>query len=210
MVSPLSPNPRETDTRRVLFPRGVQDEIKPIRAIKKEELPPTLGQRTRSMTLIMSALGLATFVVPLVTTSVPVLGRTQWSALTVLEGLFSGSLPAGVYLSAQDFHSLYKLIFLDTFLFGTMFIYAALAIILVSALRTGTRLVIGFTAALAALAALLEMRGYADFQLALFGQTPQALGGVHVAGFTWCLVLLVVSGLIVAIATIKELEGVSS
>ena len=209
MVSPLSPNTRETDTRRVLFPRGVEDEIKPIRAIKKEELPPTLGQRTRSMTLVMSALGLATFVVPLVTTSVPVLGRTQWSALTVLEGLISGSLPAGVYLSAQDFHALYKLIFLDTFLFGAMFIYAALAIILVSALRTGTRLVIVFAGALGALAALLEMRGYADFQLALFGQTPQALGGAHVGGFTWCLVLLVVTGLIVAIATIKELEGVS-
>ena len=209
MVSPLSPNPRETDTRRMLFPRGVDDDIKPIRAIKKDELPPTLGQRTRSMTMVMSALGLATFVVPLVTTSVPVLGRTQWSTLTVLEGLIDGSLPAGVYLSAHDFHALYKLIFLDSFLFGTMFIYAALAIILVSALRTGTRLVIGFAAALAALAALLEMRGYPDFQLSLFGQTPQAMGGIHVAGFTWCLVLLVVSGLILAIATIKELEGIT-
>lgn len=211
MVSPLSPDPRQTaDTRRVLFPRGIEDELKPIRVTKKEELPPTLGQRTRSMTLVMSALGLATFVVPLVTTSTPVLGRVQWSALSVLEGLINGSLPAGVNLSADDFHALYKLIFLDSFLFGAMFIYAALIVILVSALRTGTRLVIGFAAALGALAALLEMRGYADFQLAIFGQTPQALGGVHVAGFTWCVVLLVITGLIVAIATIKELEGINS
>lgn len=209
MVSPLSPDPRETDTRRLLFPRGV-DEIKPIRATRKDELPPTLGARTRSMTLLMSVLGLATFVVPLVTTSVPVLGRTQWSALTVLEGLIDGSLPAGLNLPPQDLHALCRLIFLDSFLFGAMFAYAALILILVSALRTATRLVIGFAAALGALSALLEMRGYADFQLAIFGATPQKLGGAHVAGFTYCLVLLAVTGLILAIATVKELEGVNS
>ena len=209
MVSPLSPGPRDTETRRVLFPREI-DEIKPIRTTKKEELPPTLGSRTRSMTLVMAALGLATFVVPLVTTSVPVLGRTQWSALTVLQGLVGGSLPAGVNLSPEDFHALYKLIYLDSFLFGAMFMYAALIVILVSALRTATRLVIGFTAGLGALSALLEMRGYADFQLAIFGGTPQALGGAHVEGFTWCLVMLAVMGLILAIVTVKELEGVPS
>lgn len=208
MVSPLTPDPRETDnTRRILF--GL-DEVKPLRAPKKEELPPTLGSRTRSMVLLMSVLGLATFVVPLVTTSVPVLGRTQWSALTVLEGLISGSLPAGVNISAESFHAFYRLIFLDSFLFGAMFAYAALILILVSALRTATRLVIGFAAALGVLSALLEMRGYADFQLAIFGGTPEALGGAHVGGFTYCLVLLVVMGLILAVTTIKELEGVPS
>lgn len=207
MVSPLPPDPRNSDTRRIVF--GL-DEIKPLRSQKKEELPPTLGPRTRSMTLLMSAVGLATFAVPLVNTSVPVLGRTQWSALTVLEGLIGGSLPAGVNLSPQDFHVLHKLIFLDSFLFGAMFMYAALIVILVSAFRTATRLVIGFTAALGVLSALLEMRGCADFQLAIFGGTPEALGGIQVAGFTYCLVLLAVMGLILAIATIKELEGVPS
>lgn len=209
MASPLTPDPRPTPARSLPLTRDA-DELKPIRATKKEELPPTLGPRTRSMTILMSAVGLATFVVPLVNTSVPVLGRTQWSALGVLEGLFSGSLPAGVNLRPDDFHALYKLIFLDSFLFGAMFIYAALIVILISALRTATRLVIGFTAALGALSALLEMRGYADFQLSIFGATPEALGGAQVTGFTWCLVLLVVTGLILAIATIKELEGVPS
>lgn len=209
MVSPLSPDPRESNPRRILFPRDV-DELKPLRATKKDELPPTLGSRTRSMTMVMSVLGLATFAVPLVNTSVPVLGRAQWSPLTVIEGLIGGNLPAGVNLQPQDFYALYKLIFLDSFLFGAMFIYCALIVILVSALRTGTRLVIGFAAALGVLSALLEMRGYADFQLAIFGGTPEALGGAQVAGFTYCVVLLVVMGLILAVATIKELEGVPS
>lgn len=209
MISPLSPGPRESDTRRTLFPRGA-DELKPIRAINREELPPNLGARTRSMVLVMSALGLATFVVPLVKTSVPVLGRTEWSMLTVLEGLLGGTLPAGVNVPPQDLGALYHLIFLDSFLFGSMFVYAALIIILVSALRTATRLVIGFAAALGALSALLEMRGYADFQLAIFAGTPETVEGAHIVGFTYCLVLLAIMGLILAVTTIKELEGVPS
>jgi hypothetical protein len=91
-----------------------------------------------------------------------------------------------------------------------MFAYIALLVILYELLRSRTRLVIGFAAGLGLVASLLEMRGYDDLQLSLFGGAPAQVGGGQVIGFTWALVLFVVFILIVAIATIKDLEGVPS
>lgn len=206
MVYQLKPDPRQTPSR---LP-GLK-ELQPIPPIKgADKLPPTLGARTRSMALLMSVLGLATFAVPLINTSVPVLGRTQWSPLLVIIELLSGALPAATNLPPSAFHYVYELVLIDTVLFGAMFAYAALLVILISALRQATRFVIGTAAVLGMLAALLEMRGYADFQLALLGGTPEQHGGAHVVGSTWCLVLFAVMGLVLLIVTVKELEGIPS
>jgi hypothetical protein len=208
MVYQLKPDPRDTAARRLPGLRELQQQ-KPI-YIQKDKLPPKLGARTRSMTLLMSVLGLATFAVPLITTSIPVAGRTQWSPLLILEGLLGGSLPsAAANLPPEAYHYLYELIAIDTILFGTMFAYAALIVILVSALRQATRFVIGAAASFGMLAALLEMRGYADLQLALLGGTPEQRGA-HVVGFTYCGVLFIVMLLVLLVVTIKELEGIPS
>ena len=206
MVYQLRPDPRQTPSR---LP-GLK-ELQPLPPMKgPEKLPPTLGARTRSMALLLSVLGLATFAVPLVNTSVPVLGRTQWSPLMVIEQLLGGNLPAATNLPPAAFHYIYELVLIDTVLFGAMFAYAALVVILVSALRQATRFIIGAAAALGMLAALLEMRGYADFQLALLGGTPEQRGGAHVVGSTYCLVLFAIMGLVLLIITVKELEGIPS
>ncbi|HKO11055.1 MAG TPA: hypothetical protein VJV22_03745 [Acidobacteriaceae bacterium] len=208
MVYQLKPDPRDTAARRLPGLRELQQQ-KPIQ-IQNDKLPPKLGARTRSMTLLMTVLGLATFAVPLINTSIPVAGRAQWSPLLILEGLLDGSLPAAANLPPEAYHYVYELIAIDTILFGAMFAYGALTVILVSALRQATRFVIGAAAAFGMLAALLEMRGYADLQLALLGGTPQQRGGAHVVGFTYCGVLFIVMLLVLLVVTIKELEGIPS
>lgn len=206
MAYQLRPDPRERPLRPLPGLRELQQQ-KPV-SLEKDKLPPTLGSRTRSMTLLMSVLGLATFAVPLIRTSVPVLGRTQWSPLMVLVGLLGGDLPFAPNLPASALHYVYDLILIDTVLFGTLFAYGALVVILVSALRKATRFVIGAAAGFGMLAALLEMRGYADLQLGLLGGTAEQRGA-EVVGFTWCLVLFAVMGLVMLIVTVKELEGIS-
>lgn len=209
MVYQLKPDPRDTAARRLPGLRELQQQS-PIH-IHNDKLPPKLGARTRSMTLLMSVLGLATFAVPLINTSIPVAGRAQWSPLLIFEGLLGGSLPApAANLPPEAYHYLYELIAIDTILFGAMFAYGALAVILVSALREARRFVIGAAAAFGMLAALLEMRGYADLQLALLGGTPEQRGGAHVVGFTYCGVLFIVMLLVLLVVTIKELEGIPS
>lgn len=208
MVYQLKPDPRNVPTRRPPSLRELEAQ-KPVK-IARDKLPPALGARTRSMALLMSVLGLATFAVPLVNTSIPVLGRSQWSPLMMLEGLIAGNLPAAANLPPENAARFYELLLLDSALFGALFVYGALAVILVYALRKPSRIVIGGAAGLGLVAALLEMHGYADFQLALTGGPPDPAGGVHIVGLSYGLVMFVVMTLLLLIATVKELEGIGA
>jgi hypothetical protein len=52
-----------------------------------------LGARRRLLALLVSALGLLTFFVPLVSIDPPVAGRTYWSPFNVADEMYQGRLP---------------------------------------------------------------------------------------------------------------------
>lgn len=204
MAYSLKKDPREPDySRRLPTLRELQ---KPSELVKEDPGLSVLGSRSRSMTRLLSVVGLVTFFVPLIGTNPAVMGQARWSPLQVISGMMSGDLPAAVLLSAQGLRDLRWLAFVNTMLFGTLFAYVALAVILVVALGKAQRLVIGAAAALGLVAALIEMRGYTDIQLAILGGSPSVVGGQQVQGMTVCVVLFAVTALVLVISVWKELD----
>jgi hypothetical protein len=52
-----------------------------------------LGKRRKSLAFLVIAAGLLTFFLPLVTTNPPVVGRSRWSACSILWQIYEGNLP---------------------------------------------------------------------------------------------------------------------
>jgi hypothetical protein len=206
MVYSLKRDPREPDYRRRLPTALEIEQQKPIK-VGKEPVPSTLGSRSRQMVLLLTVVGLATFMVPLYTAVPAVMGQAQWSPFQLFMGLTSGSLPTAVLLTAQGLRDVRWLVFVDTLLFGALFDYGVLAALLISVVGKASRMVIGCAGALGVLATLIEMRGFDDVQLAIYSGLPKTAGGQHVRGMTWCLLMLAVMGLTLLISVYKELDG---
>lgn len=198
---------RDAQVRKYPAPNGAGKPKPP--KFHTDTVPPQLGARTRMLALIFSLIGLAAFVVPFISTQPVALGRTEWSPFLVLVGTFSGSLPVIHPTDPQALHELHRMMLGDSILFGTVCIFVCLVVVLTSAMRNASRMVITSASAIGLFSALIEMRGYPDFQLAIFGAKHTA-NSPYVSGFRFCLVLLAVMGLLLMISTVKELEGDSS
>ncbi|HSY03490.1 MAG TPA: hypothetical protein VK819_15110 [Acidobacteriaceae bacterium] len=204
MAYQLQKDPREPNyARRLPTLRELQ---KPSELVKEDPALSRLGSRSRSMTLLLAVVGLVTFVVPLIGTNPTVMGQARWSPWDVVTGMLTGNLPAAVLLSAQGLHDLRWLAFVNTMLFGGIFVYIALATVLVVALGKAQRLVIGAAAGMGLVAALIEMRGFTDIQLAILGGPPATVGGQQVQGMTLCVLMFAIMVLLLAIASWKELD----
>jgi hypothetical protein len=204
MVYQLKTDPR--DERRLPSVQELKKQSLVADKLREDPGPSTLGARTRQMTLLLALVGLATFFVPLVITSVPVMGQSHWSPWEILTGMLTGNLPAAVLLSATGLGAIRWLTFVNSMLFGGLFIYIMLAGVLAVALYKAQRIILGALAGLGVVGALIELRGFSDFQLAILGGTPGSVDGqtVHATtlGYIWFAVLI----LILLIASWKELE----
>jgi hypothetical protein len=208
MAYPLKQKSREQDQRRLPDVHELKKQSLVADKLREDPGPSTLGARTRQMTLLLALVGLATFFVPLVVTSTPVMGESHWSPWQIATGMLSGNLPAAVLLTSKGLSAVRWLTFVNTTLFGALFVYLVLAGVLVVALGKAQRVILGGLAAFGLLAALIEMRGFSDFQLAILGGPPANVDGqeVHAValGCVWFGALM----LILVIAAWKELEDI--
>lgn len=205
MAYQLKQNSREPE-QRLPGVHELKRQTQIAEKLREDPGPKCLGARTRSMTILLTFVGLATFVVPLVGTNPAVMGQERWSAWQIVMGIFADNLPAGVLLTPTGLHDVLWLAFVNTMLFGTLFEYAMLVVVLVNVFGKARRFMIGAAAALGLLAALIEMRGYSDIQLAILGGPPAAVGGQQVHAMTLGVVLFAVMVLLLVIATWTELE----
>jgi hypothetical protein len=206
MAYPLKQNARAQDQRRLPGLHELKGQTLVAEKLREDPGPKCLGARTRSMTLLLTAVGLATFVVPLVETSPAVMGQAWWSPWQILMGIFAGNLPAAVLLTPTGLRDVEWLALVNSLLFGSLFEYAMLAAVLVFALGKARRFLIGAVAALGLLAGLIEMRGYSDIQLAILGGPPASVGGQMVRAMPLGVVLFSVMVLLLVIAAWTELD----
>jgi hypothetical protein len=206
MAYPLKQNTPERDTRRLPGVRELQRQSLVADKLREDPTPATLGARSRQMTLLLAVVGLTTFFAPLVVTSSPVMGQSHWSPWQIVSGVLTGNLPAAVLLTSKGMGAIRWLTFVNTSLFGAGFVYVMLVGVLVVALGPARRIIVGALAALGVIAALIELRSFSDFQLAILGGPPTSVDGqtVHAMalGYVWFGVLI----LILVIAAWKELE----
>ena len=206
MAYPLRKESRELE-KRLPGVRELKQQTLVADKLREDPGPSTLGRRTRQMTVMLALVGLATFFVPLVVTSRPVMAQSHWSPWQVITGTLSGNLPAAVLLTARGLGAVRWLALVDTTLFGSLFIYIVLAGVLVVALGKAQRLILGGLAGLGMVGALIELRGFTDFQLAILGGPPGSVDGQRVDAMALGLVWFGVLMLILVIAAWKELEG---
>jgi hypothetical protein len=206
MVYQLKKDPREE--RRLPTARELKQQTLVADKLREDPGPSTLGPRTRQMTLLLTLVGLATFFVPLVETSVPVMGQSHWSPWQIAGGMMKGDLPAAVLLTDRGLGAIRWLTFVNTTLFGALFIYIMLAAVLVVALGKAQRVILGGLAALGMISALIELRGFSDLQLAILGGPPGSVGGQRVEAIAMGCVWFGVLGLVLVIAAWKELEEI--
>jgi len=209
MAYSLQKDPRKPDDRKPL-PSAVElkRETRVAEKLREDPTPQRLGPRSRQLALLLTTVGLITIVVPLITSVPPVMGRADWSPWEMFMGVTGNTLPAAVILTQQGMREVRWLILFDTAVFGALFDYVVLAAVLISALGRGSRKVVGGAGAFGILATLVEMhRQCADFQLAIFGGMPGSVGGQHVSAMTWCIVMLAVMALLLAVAVFKEFDG---
>ena len=208
MVYQLKTDPRAPDYKKRLPQVGeLKRETQIAEKLREDPAPKGLGPRSRQMALVLTIVGLATFLVPLITSVPAVMGRTQWSPWEMFMGVTGNTLPAAVILTDQGFHDIHWLVFVDSLLLGALFDYGLLAAVLISVMGHASRKVVGGVGALGILATLEEMRKTTDFQLAIFGGMPESVGGQHVRAMTWCGVQLVVMTLLLVVAVTKEFDG---
>jgi hypothetical protein len=162
-----------------------------------------LGKRRRSMVLILTMIGIASFVSPLIRTDSQVLGRTRWSPLQIVIQLHRGTLPdCRSYLSTLcEDNPRAKLVFmtLDAVAgFGTGYAML-LAIVMIVVLFPRAELV-GAAAVIGAIAVGKNGQyGYDDLQ-DFFG------GGHHAHGRALELALVGIFVLMIWIAVTKALD----
>lgn len=206
MAYPLKKESQEPDYRRLPSAQELKRQSVVADKLREDPGPSTLGKRTRPMAVLVALIGLATFFVPLVVTSTPVMGLTHWSPWQIVIEMFRGNLPAAVLLTANGMGAIRWLAFVNAILFGSLFVYAMLAGVMVVALGKAQRFILGGLAGAGMLAALVELRGFSDFQLAILGGLPATVGGQQVEAMPLGLVWFCVLVLILVIAAWKELE----
>jgi hypothetical protein len=206
MAYPLKRDQREPDYRRLPDVHELKRQTLIAEKLREKPGPSCLGPRTRRMAILLTLVGLATFVVPLVGTNPAVMGQPRWSPMQIIGGLMNGNLPAAVLLTKTGDHAIGGLALVNSLLFGTLFEYAMLAAILVFVLGSAQRFLIGAAASMGVLAALIEMRGYSDIQLAILGGAPGTVGGQQVQAMTLCMIFFAVMILLLVIASWRELE----
>lgn len=206
MAFPLKQNTPEQDARRLPGVRELQKQSLVADKLREDPTPMRLGARTRQMTLLLALVGLATAFAPLVVTSTPVMGREHWSPWEIATGMLTGDLPAAVLLTSKGLGAIRWLTFINSTLFGALFVYIMLAGAVVAALARPHRIILGALGALGLVASLIELRSFSDLQLAILGGPPGTVEGqtVHAMalGYVWFGVLM----LILVIAAWKELE----
>jgi hypothetical protein len=207
MAYSLKKDPREPDyAKRLPTLRDLQNQTLVADKLREETGPSTLGARTRPMAILLALIGLATFFVPLVTTSVPVMGQSRWSPWEIVSGMVRGNLPAAVLLTSTGDSAVRWLTFANSMLFGSLFIYIMLAGVLVVAFAGAQRVIVGALAALGIVAALIELRGFSDLQLAILGGPPANVSGQQVHALALGMVWFAVLTLVLTFAAWKELE----
>jgi hypothetical protein len=206
MAYPLKKETKETDYRRLPGLRELQKETAVAEKLREDPGPKTLGPRPRQLTVLLALVGLATLFAPLAVTSTPVMGQSHWSPWEIATGLLTGNLPAAVLLTAKGMGAVRWLTFVNSSLFGGLFVYMVLVAVLVVAMGKARRIIVGALAGLGIVASLIEMRGFSDLQLAILGGPPSSVDGQQVhamaLGYVWFGVLI----LILVIAAWKELE----
>lgn len=163
--------------------------------------PAKMGWHRRKMALIVTLIGLATLVTPLVETDSEVLGRTRWSPLQVVLALHAGTLPIAHRMSRELAVSL-----AIDFLIGVGIVYFLLSLIAAAIAFLPSARFIGSAAAFGAAVVLGDGQfDYPDLQDAIYGE-PSSFAGHQVHAGTNGLILLGVLGLVVWIAASKELD----
>jgi len=162
--------------------------------------PVRLGSLARSLAVVATLLGLATFPLQLITTAAPVLGEMRWSPLELLAGIMAGALPT----SAMGHLTLW----VSLAAFGFVFVYLALvAILLAVVVRPSSRFVL-ITALLAASVITEDIfLHFASFQRALCGSYSPAACGQAIHAGLWSAMLLSVMGVLVAIAGLETIAA---
>jgi hypothetical protein len=206
MAYPLKQNSREQETRRLPTAHEIKSQTVVAEKLREDPGPSTLGARTRQMTMLLALVGLATFFVPLVMTSSPVMGQSRWSPWQIVTGMLRGDLPAAVLLTNQGLGAIRWLTLANTMLFGGLFIYIVLAGVLVVAFGKAQRIILGALAGLGLVSTLIEMRGFSDFQLAILGGPPSTVDGQRVSAMALGYVWFGALALIIMIAALKDLE----
>jgi len=206
MAYPLKKDSRQPDHRRLPTVEDLKRQSLVADKLREDPGPSTLGPRTRQMTVLLAVVGLATFFVPLVVTSSPVMAQSRWSPWQVVTGMATGDLPAAVLLTSRGIGAVRWLAFVNAMLFGSLFLYIMLVGVVVVALGKAQRMVLGGLAGAGLVAALIEMRGFSDFQLAILGGPPGTVDGQQVQAMPLALVWFGVMMMIVVISAWKELE----
>lgn len=206
MAYPMRKGPRDPDYRRLPGVEELKRQSLIPDKLREDPGPSTLGSRTRQMTVLLAAIGLITFFVPLVATTAPVMGQSRWSPWQILSGMITGQLPAAILLTAKGIGAVRWLTFVNATLFGSLFIYVMLAGVAIVAFGKAQRMVLGGLAGAGLMAALVELRGFSDLQLAILGGPPGSVGGQQVQAMSLGLVWFSVMTLILMIAAWKELE----
>jgi hypothetical protein len=194
------------NARRLPNARELREQTLVADKLREDPGLKTLGPRSRQLTLLLALVGLSTFFVPMVATSVPIMGQSRWSPWQIATGMLRGDLPAAVLLTQRGLGAIRLLTFVNTTLFGGLFIYIVLAAVLVVAFGRAQRIILGGLAGLGIVSALIELRGFSDFQLAILGGAPGTVNGQRVEATTMGLVWFGVLMLILVISAWKELE----
>jgi hypothetical protein len=157
-----------------------------------------MGRQRRRVTLVVTLLGLFTFVMRLISTDPKVLGHTLWSPLQVVIAILSGRLPLQPVQPVG-------LLGVDALL-GCGIVYLLLIAIAVAILVFPSGKFVGTAAALggAMLLGSLQFQ-YPDLQDAIYG-APRAFASGHVNGGVFTLTLLGVLALLLWVATSSGLD----
>jgi hypothetical protein len=182
---------------------STQDGSAFFTSAKAPVLPGILGARRRWLVLIVSVIGLATFVFPLIKADPAVFGRNEWAPLQVVTELYNGTLPARAY--PVDLNSRPVDLGLDIF-FGCGTVYLLLLVIIAAAVLFPRAKFICGVAAWGGAAMCVEFRyQYSDIQSAIYGFAPLDLGNQVNAPMLGS-ILLAVLVLLVLIASANALD----
>ncbi len=167
-----------------------------------EKIDPTqMGPRRRRMALLITLIGLATFVTPLIGTDPGDSGRTRWSPLQILLALHAGELPAHHTIPADR-----MFLGIDAFL-GLGVVYILLGVIALAIMLSPSARFIASVAATGAAITLGSSRhGYFDLQETIYGSPGVFASGHQIHAGTNCLILVGVLGLLGFIAVTKQLD----
>jgi hypothetical protein len=168
--------------------------------------PTELGARRRRMAMILTLIGLATFVNPLVSTDSEILGRTRWSPLQVVSAIRAGTLPVVSQLHQMSRGELGVNLSID-FLSGFGVVYLLLGLIAAAIVFFPSTRFIGGTSALTAAMLLGIVRShYEDLQDVLYGAPSSFVSGHQVHAGILCSILLGVQLLLGFIVATKQID----